>query len=43
MAKHVRVAATYSIQVSKTDIVQNGSLVKGKKCNCWTITAAYVF
>ena len=43
MFKHVRVAATYSIQVSKTDIVENGSLVKGKKGDCLTISAAYMF
>lgn len=43
MAKHVRVAATYSIQVSKTDVVNNGTLVKGKKGNCWTISASYMF
>ena len=43
MFKHVRVAATYSIQVSKTDVVNNGSLVRGKKGNCWTISAAYMF
>ena len=43
MAKHVRMAATYSIQVSKTDVVNNGSLVKGKKGNCWTISASYMF
>lgn len=41
--KHVRVAATYSIQVSKTDVVNNGSLVRGKKGNCWTISASYMF
>ena len=43
MFKHVRVAATYSIQVSKTDIVENGSLVKGKKGDCLTISASYMF
>ncbi len=43
MFKHVRVAATYSIQVSKTDVVNNGSLVRGKKGNCWTISASYMF
>jgi hypothetical protein len=43
MFKHVRVAATYSIQVSKTDVVNNGSLVRGKKDNCWTISASYMF
>lgn len=43
MFKHVRVAATYSIQVSKTDVVNNGSLVKGKKGDCWTISASYMF
>ena len=43
MFKHVRVAATYSIQVSKTDVVNNGVLVKGKKGNCWTISASYMF
>ena len=43
MFKHVRVAATYGIQVSKTDIVDNGSLVKGKKGNCWSISAAVMF
>lgn len=41
--KHVRVAATYGIQVTKTDIVDNGSLVKGKKGNCWSISAAVMF
>ena len=43
MFKHVRVAATYSIQVSKTDVVNNGSLVRGKKGNFWTISASYMF
>ncbi len=43
MFKHVRMAATYSIQVSKTDVVNNGSLVRGKKGNCWTISASYMF
>ena len=43
MFKHVRMAATYSIQVSKTDVVNNGTLVKGKKGNCWTISASYMF
>ena len=43
MFKHVRVAATYSIQVSKTDVVNNGSLVRGKKGNCWAISASYMF
>ena len=43
MFKHVRVAATYSIQVSKTDVVNNGSLVKGKKGDSWTISASYMF
>ena len=41
--KHVRVAATYSIQVTKTDIVDNGSVVKGKKGNCWSVSAAIMF
>ena len=41
--KHVRVAAPYSIQVSKADVVKNGSLVKGKKGNCLSFTAAYMF
>ena len=43
MFKHVRMAATYSIQVSKTDVVNNGSLVREKKGNCWTISASYMF
>lgn len=43
MFKHVRVAATYGIQVTKTEIVDNGSLVKGKKGNSWSITATYMF
>ena len=43
MFKHVRVAATYSIQVSKTDVVNNGVLVKGKKGDCLTISASYMF
>lgn len=43
MFKHVRVAATYSIQVSKTDVVNNGSLVKGKKGDSLTISASYMF
>ena len=43
MFKHVRVAATYSIQVSKTDVVNAGSRVRGKNRNCWTISASYMF
>ena len=43
MFKHVRVAATYGIQISKTDVVENGSLVKGKKGNSWSISASYMF